>query len=111
MEKSPINKAIEVLEKFKGVLDFSKEAQTGVASCISLIEPLIQYERNKYIEICLGLMEVLAEISDRGEYGKDDEKIIMDYVDSILPNKPSDKTPSGGSFQDLLSKVGVRSKN
>jgi hypothetical protein len=108
MNKSPMQEAIEILERFNENLDFSKEGKTAVKCSISLLEPLLEKERKLYISMCFTLIEKLADIVDRGEFDKFDEDEILDFIRNFFIEK---QKPIYGSYEHLLSLGQGRSKN
>ena len=108
MNKSPINEAIETLTKFSENLEFSKEARTSVNCSISLLEPLIEKEKKLYVSMCIGLMDKLADVVERGEFDKFDEDKIIDFIRNFFNEE---QKPIYGSFEHLLSLGRGRSKN
>ena len=108
MNKSPMNEAIEILERFKESLEFSKEAKTAVNCSISLLEPLLEKESKLYVSMCIGLIDKLADVVDRGEFDKFDEQKIVDFITNFFNEK---QKPIHGSYEHLLSLGRGRSKN
>lgn len=99
MEKTPMKQAIELLERFNESLDFSKEAKKAVNCSISLIQPLLQLERKMYISLCIGLLDKIAEISEKEEFEKLDEDMFIKYIDDFMSNNIEKQTPS---YKDIF---------
>ena len=99
MKKSPINHAIETLQKFSESLEFTKEGRTSVNCSISLLEPFIEEEKKVYIEMCIEFLKLLVNTIEKGEFNKFDEDNIVAFVTNYFSEN---KAPTPQSYKDFF---------
>ena len=96
MKKSPINQAIETLQKFSESIEFTKEGRTAANCSISLLEPFIQEEKRVYLELCVDFLKVITTNIENGQIGKFEYDHIVSFVDNYFLDN---KLPNGDFFE------------
>jgi len=105
MKKSPINHAIETLQKFSESLEFTKEGKTSVNCSISLLEPFIEEEKKLYIEMCVEFLQLIVSNIENGQIQNFEYNQIVSFVENYFSeNKASNPQHYKYFFKDAKPK-------
>lgn len=105
MKKSPINHAIETLQKFSESIEFTKEGRTSVNCSISLLEPFIQEEKKVYIEMCVEFLQLIVSNIENGQINKFEYDNIVSFVENYFSeNKLPNPQPYNYFFKNAKPK-------
>jgi hypothetical protein len=96
MKKSPINHAIETLQKFSESIEFTKEGRTAANCSISLIEPFIKEEKRVHLELCVDFLKVITTNIENGQIDNFKYEDIVSFIDNYFSDY---KLPNGDFFE------------